>query len=46
MKMAKGGFFADHLNEFNTINNQLSSLGINFDEEIRTLLILSSLPES
>ena len=46
MKMAEGGFVADHLNDFKTITSQLSSMGINFDEEIRALLILCSLPES
>ena len=46
MKIAEGGSIADHLNEFNTITSQLSSMGINFDEEIRALLILCSLPKS
>ena len=46
IKMAEGGSIADHLNEFNTITSQLSSMGINFDEEIRALLILCSLLES
>ena len=46
MKMAKGGFVVDNLNEFNTITSQLSSMGINFDEEIRALLILCSFPKS
>ena len=46
MKMVEGGSVVDHLNEFNTFTIQLSPMGINFDEEIRTLLILCSLPES
>ena len=46
MKMVEGGSVTDHLNEFNTITSQLSSMGVNFDEEIRALLILCSLPES
>ena len=46
MKMAEGGSITDPLNEFNTITSQLSSVGVNFDEEIRALLILCSLPES
>ena len=45
MKMIEGGSIMDHLNEFNTITSQLSSMGVNFDEEIRALLILCSLPE-
>ena len=46
MKMAEGGSVIDHLNEFNIVTSQLSSMGVNFDEEIRALLILCSLPES
>ena len=46
MKMTEGGSIADHLNDFNTVTSQLSSVGINFDEEIRALLILCSFPES
>ena len=46
MKMSKGGSIADQLNEFNTITNQLSSLKVNFDDEVRSLLILCSLPKS
>ena len=46
MKMVEGGSVADHLNDFNTVTSQLSSVGINFDEEIRALLILCSFPES
>ena len=32
MKMVEGGSIAHHLNEFNTIASQLSSMGINFHE--------------
>ena len=46
MKMSEGGSFADHLNDFNTVTGQLSSVGINFDDEVRALLFLCSLPES
>ena len=45
MKMSQGGFVVDHLNEFNTITSQLSSLKVNFDDEVRALLILCSFPE-
>ena len=45
MNMLEGGSVADHLNEFNTVTNQLSSVGVNFDDEVRALLILSSFPE-
>jgi hypothetical protein len=46
MKMSEGGSVADHLNEFNTVTNQLSSVKVNFDDEVRALLILCSLPKS
>ena len=46
MKMSKGGSVADHLNDFNTVTNQLSSVKVDFDDEVRDLLILCSLPES
>jgi hypothetical protein len=43
MKMSEGGFVADHLNEFNTVTNKLSSVKVDFDDEVRDLLILCSL---
>jgi hypothetical protein len=43
MKISKGGFVADHLNEFNTVTNQLISVKVDFDDEVRALLILCSL---
>jgi hypothetical protein len=45
MKMSEGGSVADHLNEFNTVTNQLSSVKVDFDDEVRAILILCSLPE-
>jgi hypothetical protein len=45
MKMSEGGSVADHLNEFNMVTNQLSSVKVDFDDEVRALLILCSLPE-
>ena len=39
MKMSEGGFVANHLNEFNTLTSQLSSVKVNFDDEVRALLI-------
>ena len=45
IKMEKGGSIIDQLNEFNIVTSQLSSMGVNFDEEIRALLILCSLPK-
>ena len=46
MKMAECGSIIDRLNDFNTVTSQLSFVGVNFDEEIRALLILCSLPKS
>ena len=46
LKMAEGTAVAQHLNEFNTITNQLSSVEIEFDDEIRALIVLASLPNS
>jgi hypothetical protein len=46
MKMSEGGSIADHLNEFNMVTNQLSSVKVDFDDEVRALLILCSLPKS
>ena len=46
LKMAKGTPVTQHLNEFNTITNQLSSMKIGFDDEIRALILLASLPNS
>ena len=45
MKMSEGGFVADHLNEFNKLTSELSSVKVNFDDEVRALLIFCSLPE-
>jgi hypothetical protein len=46
MKMLEGGSVANHLNEFNMVTNQLSSVKVDFDDEVRALIILCSLPES
>ena len=46
LKMAEGTAVAQHLNEFNTITNQLSSVEIEFDVEICALIVLTSLRNS
>ena len=46
MKMSEGGSVIDHLNEFNTLTNQLSSVNVKFDDEVRALLILCSLQKT
>ena len=43
LKMAKNASVAQHLNELNTITNQLSYVEIDFDDEICALIILASL---
>jgi hypothetical protein len=46
LEMAEGASVARHLNEFNTITNQLSLVEIDFDDEICVLIVLASLPNS
>ena len=46
MKISEGRSVADHLNDFNTVTSQLSFVGVNFDDEVMSLLILCSLQES
>jgi hypothetical protein len=33
MNISKGGFVADHLNEFNKVTNKLSFVKVDFDDE-------------
>jgi hypothetical protein len=40
MNMSEGGSITSHLNEFNMVTNQLSSIKVDFDDEVRDLLIL------
>jgi len=46
LKMTEGGSVTEHINEFNVILTQLSSVSITFDDEVKALILLSSLPES
>ena len=46
LKKAEGTFVAQHLNEFNKITNQLSTVEIEFDNQVRALILLASLPNS
>ncbi|KAE8708902.1 Detected protein of unknown function [Hibiscus syriacus] len=46
LRMKEGASVAQHLNELNTITTQLSSVEIEFDDEVRALILLSSLPDS
>jgi hypothetical protein len=44
MKMSEGGFVADHLNELNTVTNQLIFVKVDFYYEVGDILILCSFP--
>ena len=46
LKMVENATVAQHLNEFNTITNQLSPVEIDFDDVICALIVLASLPNS
>ena len=46
LKMVENASIALYLKEFNTITNQLSSIEIDFDDKIRALIVLTSLPNS
>jgi hypothetical protein len=44
MKMSEGGFVTDHLNEFNMVTNKIIYVKVNFDDEVRDLIILCPFP--
>lgn len=46
LRMTEGASMTQHLNKLNTTTTQLSSVGIDFDEKVQALILLSSLPES
>jgi len=46
LKLQEGTLCADHLNTLQGIMNQLSDMGIKFDDEIQGLFLLGSLPNS
>ena len=46
LQMSENGSISDHINEFNMIVSQLHSVDINFEDEIKALILMSSLPES
>ena len=46
LKMGEGASVVEHLNNFNTVINQLVSVDIKFDDEICALILLASLPNS
>ena len=46
LKISESSLVVEHINSFNTIVNQLVSVGIKFDDEIYVLILLSALPNS
>ncbi|KAK3022859.1 hypothetical protein RJ639_046046 [Escallonia herrerae] len=46
IRISKNGSVVDHLNDFNSVTDQLEFVDINFDDKIRALLFLCSLPDS
>lgn len=46
VKYVEGTTVADHLNEIQGIVDQLSGMGIKFDDEVLALMVLATLPES
>ncbi|RDX91303.1 hypothetical protein CR513_26737, partial [Mucuna pruriens] len=46
LKFKEGTSLSDHLNDFQEILDQMSKMGIKFEDEILGLLLLNSLPES
>ena len=46
LKKEESNLVVQHLNEFNTITNQLSMVEIEFNDEVRALILLASLPNS
>jgi hypothetical protein len=40
MNFSEDGYIVDHLNEFNMITDQLSYIKLDFDDEVRDLLVL------
>nr|KYP66480.1 Retrovirus-related Pol polyprotein from transposon TNT 1-94 [Cajanus cajan] len=46
LKMREGNPVINHINDFNTILAMLESVQIKFEDEVKALILLSSLPES
>jgi len=45
LRMIENASATQYLNELNIVTTQLSSIGIEFDEEVRALILFSCLPE-
>ena len=46
LRMKEGTKFVDHLNTFNTLIFQLTSMEVKFEDEDKAIKLLCSLPES
>ncbi|MCO5598415.1 hypothetical protein L7F22_052510 [Adiantum nelumboides] len=46
MNMKEGNSVSSHLNEFNNVFSQLTSKGLNIDDEMKAIFLLCSLPLS
>lgn len=46
LKMLEGTYVPDHINKFNVIMTQRSSIDITFEDEVKPLILLNSLPEN
>ncbi|MCO5610859.1 hypothetical protein L7F22_065101 [Adiantum nelumboides] len=46
LSMKEGSSVSSHLNEFNVLYSQLTSKGLNFDDEMKVVFLLCSLPAS
>ena len=46
LHMKEGSDMLEHLNTFNMLNTQLSSFGVNYEDEDKALFLLASLPTS
>ncbi|KAJ0089976.1 hypothetical protein Patl1_13861 [Pistacia atlantica] len=46
LKMKEGASVTNHINDFNTIINQLLSVKFDFDEKVCALILMASLPNS
>ena len=46
LQMSENGSVSAHINEFNMIVSQLNYVDINFEDEVKVLILMSSLPES
>ena len=46
LHMKEGSDLLEHFNTFNMLNTQLSSFGVNYEDEDKVLLLLTSLPTS